>query len=318
MMKKLLILCLCATLCLSCACAELSAPAAEEPAAEEAASGETLSLTAAAPIDVTSYTVYGAAPSEDGFTENGYADDSIVVEMSRVWVNDACYNVAHVWVADASQLRTALAGKLGKKTNYVWNIAKNANAVVAIGGEDLAENTGTYTVRQTVVERKKGYAKRDTLMIDQNGDFHVTDGFSKDTLDAWTAEGLQAINLFNFGPVLVENGVAREISKDYGVGNVTAREPRTAIGQVGPLEYIMVVVDGRNVKDPAEDGSLKESLGSSMQTVANFMAEQGCVAAYALDGGGSAVMYFHGEAYSNPSSKRGVSDIVYFATAVGE
>ena len=310
-MKKLLILCLCAVLCVSCACAELVS--SEEPAET---SGVT--LTAAAPIDVTSYTVYGAAPSEAGFTENGYADDSIVVEMSRVWVNDACYNVAHVWIADASQLRTALAGKLGKKTNYVWNIAKNANAVVAIGGEDLAENTGTYTIRQTVVERKKGYKGRDTLMIDQNGDFHVTDGFSKDTLDTWTAEGLQAINLFNFGPILVQDGTAREINEKYGVGNVTAREPRTAIGQVGPLEYILVVVDGRNVQDPTEDGSMKESLGSSMQTVASFMAEQGCVTAYALDGGGSAVMYFHGEAYSNPSSKRGVSDIVYFGTAVGE
>lgn len=308
-MKKLLILCLCALLCFCTALAELSAPA---DGAEETG------LVAAAPIDMTSYAATGAVPAEAGFTESGYSDASIRVEMSRVWVDDACYNVAHVWIADGSQIRTALAGKLGKKTNYVWNIARNVNAVVAIGGEDLAENTGTYTVRQTVVERKKGYKGRDALMIDQNGDFHVTHGFSKDSIDQWEAEGLQIVNLFNFGPTLVENGAACDIPSDYGVGNVNAREPRTAIGQVGPLEYIMVVVDGRDVKDPTEDGSLKESKGAKMSAVASFMAEQGCVAAYALDGGGSAVMYFHGEAYSNPSSKRGVSDIVFFATAAGE
>ena len=305
-MKKLLILCLCCLLALGAA------------AAEETIATLDGSDTVITPIAMDSYNESGAEPDEASFTENGYSDASIQVEVSRVWVGDACYNVSHVKIAHASQIRTALAGKLGKKTNYVWNIAKNHNAVVAIGGEDLAENTGTYTIRQTVVERKKGYAGRDTLVIDQNGDFHILTGFSESALSELTATGVEAINLFNFGPALVVDGVVQEIPAKYGVGNVNGIEPRTAIGQVGPLEYILVVVDGRGVKDPTEDGGTKASEGASLAEVAQFLQEQGCVQAYALDGGGSAVMYFHGEKYSNPSSKRGVSDIIYFASAVGE
>ena len=48
------------------------------------------------------------------------------------------------------------------------------------------------------------------------------------------------------------------------------------------------------------------------------MLEQGCVQAYNLDGGNSALMYFHGQNYSNKSvsAERSVSDIIYFATLI--
>ena len=305
-MKKWIALCLCALLACSFALAEDTVAALDG------------SDTVITPIAMDDYTVHGGEPDASAYTESTYSDASITVEMSREWVGDACFNVAHVTIAHASQIRTALAGKLGKKTNYVWNIAANNAAVVAIGGEDLAENTGTYTIRQTVTERKKGYAARDTLVIDQNGDFHVYTGFDKSILTDLEAQGLQAVNLFNFGPILVKDGELQTVPSKYGVGNPSGTEPRTAIGQVGPLEYILVVVDGRNVKDPTPDGGTKASKGTDMQTVAQYLYDAGCVQAYALDGGGSAVMTFGTETYSNPSSKRGVSDIIYFASAVGE
>lgn len=268
----------------------------------------------ALPMD--SYTAPGFAPNAAAFTESGYADASLLVEMERVWLNDACFNVAHVKVAHPSQLRTALAGKLGKKTNYVWNIAANVNAVVAIGGEDLAENNKTYTVRMGVTERKKGYADRDTLITDQNGDFHILKGYHDADREALEAEGIEVVNLFNFGPALVIDGEVQQIPAKYGVGNPNGVEPRTAIGQIAPLEYLLVVVDGRDVKAPDGNGGTRASKGVNNSVVAQFMAERGCVQAYSLDGGGSAVMTFGGDKYSTPSSKRGVSDIVYFATAV--
>lgn len=268
------------------------------------------------PIAMDDYTAFGTVPNPTAYTESGYADASLQVTMERVWVGDACFNVAHVKIAHPSQLRTALAGKLGKKTNYVWNIANNHNAVVAIGGEDLAENNKTFTVRMGVTERTKGYADRDVLITDQNGDFHVFKGCDRADREALEADGYQIVNLFNFGPALVIDGEVQAIPGKYGVGNPNGIEPRTAIGQIGPLEYLLVVVDGRGVKDPTEDGSMKASNGTDMATVAAFMAERGCMQAYALDGGGSAVMTFNGDKYSNPSSKRGVSDIVYFATCV--
>ena len=48
------------------------------------------------------------------------------------------------------------------------------------------------------------------------------------------------------------------------------------------------------------------------------MYDKGCVQAFALDGGNSALMVFGGENYSQKTVKaeRSVSDIIYFATAI--
>ena len=45
------------------------------------------------------------------------------------------------------------------------------------------------------------------------------------------------------------------------------------------------------------------------------MQEQGCITAYNLDGGDTALMWFGGDYYSR-KTKRSQSDIIYFATTV--
>ena len=57
------------------------------------------------------------------------------------------------------------------------------------------------------------------------------------------------------------------------------------------------------------------STGATGAQLAQFMASQGCVTAYNLDGGDTALMWFGGEYYSR-QTKRAQSDIIYFATAV--
>ena len=48
------------------------------------------------------------------------------------------------------------------------------------------------------------------------------------------------------------------------------------------------------------------------------MFEQGCVQAYNLDGGNSALMWFGGANFSDKTTKneRAVSDFIYIATAI--
>ena len=83
--------------------------------------------------------------------------------------------------------------------------------------------------------------------------------------------------------------------------------PRTAIGIVDNLHYIILVSDGRT----------SESIGLSLYETAQVMAEYGCHTAYNLDGGGSSTLYFNGKIINNPTtngkriSERSVSDIVY-------
>ena len=71
---------------------------------------------------------------------------------------------------------------------------------------------------------------------------------------------------------------------------------------------LLVMVDGRR----------SNSDGMTCRALAQFMLEQGCIQAYNLDGGNSALMYFHNGNYSNKTVKAelSVSDIIYFATAV--
>ena len=234
-------------------------------------------------------------------------------------MDDAYVSAVHVKVADASQLRTALTENSIKRNHYVWVTDAKNNAVVAIGGEFLYSNPKTYTVRMGVTLRTRGYKSRDTLITDQNGDFHIFIGYSDKQREEIEAQGYQIINLFNFGPALVIDGELKYHEGDtwkYSVGYTKALQPRTAIGQIGPLEYLMVVVDGRNVRCPREDGTIKLAKGLNVVTLGQYMLDHGCVQAYTLDGGGSAAMYYHNDIFSVPNSKRGVTDIVYFATLV--
>ena len=117
----------------------------------------------------------------------------------------------------------------------------------------------------------------------------------------------QIINGFFFGPALVVDGETQEISKHYDF-NPYGDEPRAAIGQLAPLTYALVTVDGR----------IDGSDGVTMEELAAFMNEQlGCEQAYALDGGNSSALVFHNKLVSvKDVSERDVSDVIYFATAI--
>jgi len=267
----------------------------------------------------------GYAPAESLFTENSYEDASIQVKMERVQTETAIYNVARIKIASPSQLRTVVQPK--GRTNTISAMAKKANAVVAIGGDYYGSDEGGYIVRQgeVIEKRKKPYETRDLLCIDENGDLHIllrkrdakingkTKSINPDFVDQLKAltEAHTLINVFEWGPALVLDGVQQEMPNSYS-GNLDHREPRCAIGQTGPLEYVLVVVDTVT----HHDRSGKE--GATGEELAQFMAGLGCTQAYNLDGGNSALMVFHDQNYSDKTlaEERSVSDIIYFATAV--
>ena len=270
-------------------------------------------LADALPVDFSA----GPVAKEENYTETGYQDETLTVEMSRVWVGNACYNMARVKIADASQLRTALAASFGSsKTNKVSTLARTNNAVVAIGGDYYNNRTKGFVVRQGEVYTKTRASSLDMLCIDDKGDFHILPQSDPTMLKELVAN-TTLVNVFNFGPALVIDSVLQEIPSGFQF-NPNGKEPRCAIGQLGELEYLLVVVDGRDAKAPTEDGGTKASKGCTIAELAQFMADQGCVQAFNLDGGNSALMVFHGENYSSKSfsAERSVSDIIYIATGV--
>ena len=79
---------------------------------------------------------------------------------------------------------------------------------------------------------------------------------------------------------LVENGVPITVNADGGCHSEDTVAPRTAIGIKEDGSVVMTVADGRSTI----------SNGLVLTDLAKYMAEQGCVTAVNLDGGGSSAM----------------------------
>ncbi|MBR3165158.1 MAG: phosphodiester glycosidase family protein [Lachnospiraceae bacterium] len=261
------------------------------------------------------------APKAENYSENGYADETIRVTIEEREVDGVIWHLAFVKIASATQFRTATAGKLtSSKTARVSSMARNNHAVVAINGDNFVDKPDStlFEYRMTQKIRSKTNRLRDILIIDENGDFHFSKArpnLSKDQAKKEQAAELGKIadehtivNAYCFGPALVIDGVEQEIDPDYKY-NPNGKEPRAAIGQTGPLSYLLVIAEGRG-----------ESSVTTQQNLAHFMAELGCQQAYNLDGGNSAEMVFGDQIFKGMpgGDERSLSDIIYFATAVPE
>ena len=262
------------------------------------------------PLDFTP----GQEPKADAFTENTYEDDSIRVKLEEQSMEDGTkIFIAHVQIADPSQLRTGVANPdkpSSTRTKTVKAMAKNYNAVIALSGDNYVDNPKktTFEYRMTQKIRSSSNKLKDILIIDDQGDFHLfikSEGI-KEFPAQLKKEGRKLVNAFTFGPALVKDGKLLELDENYGY-NPNGRDPRAAIGQTGPLSYVMVLVQTKD-----RDGKT----GMSQGKLAEFMYNLGCVQAFNLDGGNSAEMVFGQQVYKGMAGgdDRTLSDIIYFAT----
>ena len=292
----------------------------EEPVSEDASSGETseAGTVAELPFDFSA----GCAPNPAAYTEAGYKDDSIEVSTEEVEEDGVIWHVCRVKIASPTQLRTGIYNPEKPKSNRtdrLSTMAKRYNAVIAINGDYYSKDPGktTFEVRQATVIRANTNRYKDVMIIDEQGDLHFIAAnpelsskkyaaWFQDQISAFTAEH-KIINAFTFGPILVQDGEVQTKNFDYGY-NPNGKEPRSAIGQTGPLSYVLVVAEGRG-----------ESSGTSQQQLAEFMAKIGCQQAFNLDGGNSAEIVFGEQMFRGQGgNERPQSDFIYFATAVPE
>lgn len=258
-----------------------------------------------------SINIVGRTPVEANFTDEGYRDDTIIVEIQTIKQDNSIYHLAYVKIATPTQLRTALAGGINSnRTAPATTLAKSVNAIVAVNGDFFSKSEGGYIVRQGETLRKKVSNNYDLLLIDENSDFHLLlagKSNQSDGIKAFLKEH-ELVNAFFFGPALVMDGEECDISTEYG-WNPTGQEPRAAIGQLGSLTYVVVTVDGR----------IADSEGVTLQTLASFMTNLGCVQAYNLDGGNSSALVYHNELLSiKDVEERSLNDIIYFASATSQ
>ena len=253
----------------------------------------------------TDTTVETAASVVEGGTVIGqYSDSKTSITLKQYREYDSNIYVADVTVSDASDLKTALANNTyGRNvTDTTSDMAENNNAVLAINGDYYGARQSGYVIRNGKLYRDTS-GNRDALVIQKNGEFKFVSE-SETSASELLQDG--ALQVFSFGPVLLNNGEI-SVGENDEVGMAMASNPRTAIGYLGNNHYVFVVSDGRT----------SESAGLSLYELASFMKELGVKDAYNLDGGGSSTMVFKGEIINNPTTsgrsgeERAVSDIVY-------
>ena len=103
-------------------------------------------------------------------------------------------------------------------------------------------------------------------------------------------------HIISGGPYLVKNGDIYVDMTAQKLSSVGGRNPRTAIGYTKDNNLIMLTADGRE----------GESIGLTLNELANLMKELGCVNAMNLDGGGSTVMYIKGKVVNKPAVQGGI------------
>lgn len=240
-------------------------------------------------------------------TETSYQDDNIQISLEAFRKYDTTVYVADITLSSADYLKTALAQNtfgtnIAEKTS---ELAEEKNAIFAINGDYYGANNRGYVIKNGVLYRSTIRDNSDygDLVVYQDGTFGIID---ETQISAGQLLQDGVTNLFAFGPTLIKDSTIA-VSEHEEVGRAMSSNPRTAIGIVDSLHYIVLVSDGRT----------SESEGISLYEVADIMQEYGCSTAYNLDGGGSSTMYFNGQIINNPTtngrkiSERSVSDIVY-------
>ena len=259
--------------------------------------------------EVTTETTEAASDSS-GQAESGmqYEDEHISVTVTEYDENDTTIYVADVQLSSARYLKTAFAeDTFGKNiTAATSEIAAAHGAILAVNGDFCGARTTGYVIRNGIVYRDTGDAATDVLCIYADGHFEITNA-GETTAQALADAGVW--QAFSFGPALVQDG-AVTVSEGEEVGHAMASNPRTAIGIIDDLHYVLVVSDGRT----------DESAGLTLRQLASFMQGLGVTTAYNLDGGGSSTMYWNGQVINEPTTsgrsikERSVSDIVYIGS----
>lgn len=239
-------------------------------------------------------------------TDSCYSDGNITVTLTTSRLDDTTVYTADIVLSDASYLQTALAGAAyGRNITAATSaIAADSDAIIAVNGDYYGGRTAGYVIRNGVLYRSTSAGDdQQDLVIYADGTFEIV---SEGGISAETLLKNGARQVFSFGPGLVSDGTVT-VTADEEVGRAKTTNPRTAIGEISPLHYVMVVADGRTSK----------STGLSLYELAEYLQSLGVTTAYNLDGGGSSTLYFNGQVINNPTTngtaikERKVSDIVY-------
>ncbi len=176
-------------------------------------------------------------------TKNSYESEDIAINITTKYEYDTKIYIADVTVSDVSFLRAGLAnGVFGRNIKETTSdIAKESNAIFAINGDFYGFRDSGPVIRNGVLYRSnKRSGSNDVLAVYNDGSF-VT--MKEENVDAQNLLDSGVLQLFSFGPTLVDNGQISVLANQEVEQSMNSN-PRTAIGMISPLHYVFVVSDG--------------------------------------------------------------------------
>lgn len=231
-------------------------------------------------------------------TETSYKSPEISISIETYRDEESRSNVfvADIYVSSVLYLRRAMSNDKWKASTQRMDImAKNNNAILAMTGDySSLLNVGLVAFNGSII-RKSGNQARENALILTDGRM-VTYARKAMKVSEVLDDGIW--HSFLFGPALLRDGQPIEKFVD----KIRVTNPRSIVGYYEPGHYCFVLVDGRTSK----------SRGMTLAQASRFMSELGCVEAYNLDGGQSAMLWFNGKMVNAPyKGGRALKDIVY-------
>lgn len=194
-----------------------------------------------------------------------------------------------VAIYDPSKIKVVTSKNLGTAGEYLIDMAKRENALVAINGGGFLDENGLGTGAEVSgIVIKDGKILNTTRYTRAGGII----GFTNDNklyLGRVTAN--EAINLgirdaVEFGPFLIVNGEPSKVVGNGGYG----LHPRTVIGQRKDGVVLFLVIDGRRIG----------CMGADMDDLIEIMTRYGAYNAANLDGGNSSALIINNELINHP------------------
>lgn len=243
--------------------------------------------------------------------ENGYTSPDVSITITKVQygkAKTAMYYLADIYLTDVFQLETVLANdKYGRGLREsVKQMGQRSGALLAITGDTYGNQDAGVVIRNGIVHRQEK-SDFDVCVLYYDGTMRT---FSPAAFSLEQAIADGAYQAWCFGPLLLdENGHPIPDEQLNTSKNIRRANPRAGIGYYEPGHYCFVVVDGRT-----DDAS-----GLTLEQFSQLFADLGCKAAYNMDGGRSAEMYYNGSVLNDPyKGGRSVSDCLIIRETFGK
>lgn len=202
-------------------------------------------------------------------------------------VTGAQYKGLLAIIKDSAQVTVAKSKSLGSYGNLITQFVEDNHALVAINASGFMDEefkgTGGGVIGSMVIDGVEYGNPQGHLKFF---------GFKDDNRLNIENYNPQAIAEYKWGiqfsPALIVNG-SKYVQGTFGYG----LQPRSAVGQTMNGEFLMLIVDGRQVG---------HSIGATVDDLAEIMLRHKAYQAMNLDGGSSSIMNYKGKTINKPSS----------------